>query len=130
MPKSTGDNVSVKIIPNEQGTPPGKLAEAEVIFEAEAGPLSGLKLIGFSIWETPRWREARDVPRPAVLRQRRTPELRAAASRQRRQQRTGPPSDMHPRRVQPRRSRLLKRPRHIPRRPGSLPAAWAPFVRF
>ena len=51
MPKSTGDNVSVKIIPNEQGTPPGKLAEAEVIFEAEAGPLSGLKLIGFSIWE-------------------------------------------------------------------------------
>ena len=50
MPKSTGDNVSVTIIPNEQGTPPGKLAEAEVIFEA-AGPLSGLKLIGFSIWE-------------------------------------------------------------------------------
>ena len=51
MPKSTGDNVSVTIIPNEQGAPLGKLAEAEVIFEAEAGPLSGLKLIGFSIWE-------------------------------------------------------------------------------
>jgi hypothetical protein len=51
MPKSTGDHVSVKIIPNQQGTPPGKLADAEVIFEAEAGPLSGLKLIGFSIWE-------------------------------------------------------------------------------
>ena len=51
MPKSTGDNVSVKIIPTKQGTPAGKLADAEVIFEAEAGPLSGLKLIGFSIWE-------------------------------------------------------------------------------
>ena len=43
--------VSVKIIPNERGNPPGKLADAEVVFEAEAGPLSGLKLIGFSIWE-------------------------------------------------------------------------------
>ena len=43
--------MSVKIIPNEKGNPPGKLADAEVVFEAEAGPLSGLKLIGFSIWE-------------------------------------------------------------------------------
>jgi hypothetical protein len=51
MPKSTGDHVSVKIIPKKQGTPAGKLAEADVIFEAEAGPLSGLTLIGFSIWE-------------------------------------------------------------------------------
>ena len=46
-----GAVVSVKIIPNAQATPPGKLAEAEVIFEAEAGPLFGLKLIGFAIWE-------------------------------------------------------------------------------
>ena len=51
MSKSNGELVSVKIIPNEQGTPAGKLADAEVIFEAEAGPLSGLKLIGFAIWE-------------------------------------------------------------------------------
>jgi hypothetical protein len=51
MSKNTGDLVSVKIIPNEKGTPPGKLADAEVIFEADAGPLSGLKLIGFSVWE-------------------------------------------------------------------------------
>jgi hypothetical protein len=51
MSKTTGDLVSVKIIPNEQGNPPGKLADAEVIFEAGAGPLSGLKLIGFSVWE-------------------------------------------------------------------------------
>lgn len=42
--------LSVKIIPNEKGNPPGKLADAEVVFEADAGPLSGLKLIGFSIW--------------------------------------------------------------------------------
>ena len=51
MSKNTGDLVSVKIIPNAQGTPAGKLADAEVIFEADAGPLSGLKLIGFSVWE-------------------------------------------------------------------------------
>src|SRR6267378_7249996 len=51
MAKSTGDLVSVKIIPNAQGTPAGKLADAEVVFEADAGPLSGLKLLGFAIWE-------------------------------------------------------------------------------
>lgn len=51
MSKSKGELVSVKIIPNEQGSPAGKLADAEVIFEADAGPLSGLKLIGFSVWK-------------------------------------------------------------------------------
>ena len=51
MSKSTGELVSVKIIPNDKGSPPGKLADAEVIFEADAGPLSGLKLVGFSVWE-------------------------------------------------------------------------------
>jgi hypothetical protein len=51
MSKSKGELVSVKIIPNEQGNPPGKLADAEVIFEADAGPLSGMKLIGFTVWE-------------------------------------------------------------------------------
>jgi hypothetical protein len=51
MSEHTGEVVSVKIIPNSTGAPPGKLADAEVIFEAAAGPLSGLKLIGFSIWE-------------------------------------------------------------------------------
>src|SRR5262249_54307979 len=51
MSKSKGELVSVKIIPNEKGSPAGKLADAEVIFEADAGPLSGLKLIGFSVWE-------------------------------------------------------------------------------
>ena len=51
MSEYTGELVSVKIIPNEKGSPAGKLADAEVIFEADAGPLSGLKLIGFSVWE-------------------------------------------------------------------------------
>ena len=51
MSESKGEMVSVKIVPNQQGNPPGKLADAEVIFESEAGPLSGLKLIGFAIWE-------------------------------------------------------------------------------
>ncbi len=39
----------VKIIPNDSGRPVGKLADAELHFEA--GPLAGLKLIGFMIWE-------------------------------------------------------------------------------
>ena len=43
--------MSVRIIPNEQGNPPGKLADAEVIVEADAGPLRGLKLVGFAVWE-------------------------------------------------------------------------------
>ena len=51
MSKYTGDLVSVKIIPNDKGSPSGKLADAEVIFEADAGPLSGMKLIGFAVWE-------------------------------------------------------------------------------
>jgi hypothetical protein len=39
----------VKIIPNDKGNPPGKLADVELHFPS--GPLEGLKLIGFSIWE-------------------------------------------------------------------------------
>ena len=51
MSNQNAEVVSVRIIPNTKGSPPGKLADAEVIFEAEAGPLSGMKLIGFAIWE-------------------------------------------------------------------------------
>ena len=52
MSKSKGEVVvSVSIIPNQQGSPAGKLADAEVMFEAASGPLSGMKLIGFAIWE-------------------------------------------------------------------------------
>ena len=43
--------MSVRIVPNTTSNPPGKLADAEVVFEAEAGPLNGLKLIGFAVWE-------------------------------------------------------------------------------
>ena len=49
MSTQNGNVVSVKIIRNT-GNPAGKLADAEVIFEA-AGPLSGLKLVGFAVWE-------------------------------------------------------------------------------
>ena len=41
--------MTVKITPNDKGNPPGKLADAEIHFSD--GPLEGLKLIGFSIWE-------------------------------------------------------------------------------
>jgi hypothetical protein len=51
MSNQNAEVVSVRIIPNTEGKPPGKLADAEVIFEAEAGPLSGMKLIGFAVWE-------------------------------------------------------------------------------
>ncbi len=51
MTKENGSVVSVKIVRMERGAPPGKLADAELIFEAGAGPLSGLRLIGFAVWE-------------------------------------------------------------------------------
>ena len=51
MTKENGNVVSVKIVRAEQGGPSGKLADAELIFEAGAGPLSGLRLIGFAVWE-------------------------------------------------------------------------------
>jgi len=39
----------VKILPNESNTPPGKLADAELHFTD--GPMAGLKLVGFGVWE-------------------------------------------------------------------------------
>lgn len=41
--------MTIKIVPNEKGNPPGKLADAELHFTD--GPLQGLKLIGFGVWE-------------------------------------------------------------------------------
>ena len=46
---TTTANLTVKITMNDRGNPPGKLADAELHFGA--GPLDGLKLIGFSVWE-------------------------------------------------------------------------------
>ena len=54
--------MTVKIVPNEKGNPPGKLADAELHFSE--GPLEGLKLIGFSVWER-RNGDGRNVTFPA-----------------------------------------------------------------
>lgn len=42
--------MTIKILPNEKGAPSGKLADAELHFAS--GPLAGLKLLGFAIWES------------------------------------------------------------------------------
>jgi hypothetical protein len=39
----------VKIVPNDKGNPPSKLADAELHFTE--GVLEGLKLVGFAVWE-------------------------------------------------------------------------------
>ena len=54
--------MTIKITPNDKGNPPGKLAEAELHFLD--GPLDGLKLIGFSVWER-RGGSGRNVTFPA-----------------------------------------------------------------
>ena len=54
--------MTIKITPNDKGNPPGKLAEAELHFND--GPMEGLKLIGFSIWER-RGGNGRNVTFPA-----------------------------------------------------------------
>ena len=46
---TTISNLIVKIVPNDNGNPPGKLGDAELHFRD--GVLAGLKLIGFGIWE-------------------------------------------------------------------------------
>ena len=56
------DSMTVKINPNDKGNPVGKLADAELHFTG--GPLEGLKLIGFGIWER-RGAAARNVTFPA-----------------------------------------------------------------
>jgi hypothetical protein len=52
----------VKILPNDKGNPPGKLADAELHFSRDE--LSGLKLIGFGVWER-RGGNGRNVTFPA-----------------------------------------------------------------
>jgi hypothetical protein len=55
--------MTVKFIPNHKGNPPGKLADAELHFSG--GPLDGLKLIGFAIWERKGGGKNRNVTFPA-----------------------------------------------------------------
>lgn len=52
----------VKITPNDKGAPVGKLADAELHFTD--GPLAGLKLLGFAVWER-RSGDGRNVTFPA-----------------------------------------------------------------
>lgn len=54
--------VIVKITANDKGNPAGKLADAELHFVD--GPLRGLKLIGFGVWER-RTGSGRNVTFPA-----------------------------------------------------------------
>jgi len=57
--------MTIKIMPNDKGNPPGKLADAEVHFSEAEGALAGLKLIGFSIWERRGGGPGRNVTFPA-----------------------------------------------------------------
>lgn len=52
----------IKIVRSEKGTPAGKLADAELHFHE--GPLAGLKLLGFAVWER-RTGSGRNVTFPA-----------------------------------------------------------------
>lgn len=56
--------MTIKILPNDKGTPAGQLATAELHFDQADGPLDGLKLIGFGIWER-RGGSGRNVTFPA-----------------------------------------------------------------
>ena len=62
MAKTKGAKImTVKFTPNDKGNPAGKLADAELHFSG--GPLDGLRLVGFAIWE--RKGGARNVTFPA-----------------------------------------------------------------
>ena len=54
--------ITVKILPNDKGSPNGKLADVEVHFTG--GPLQGVRLLGFAIWER-RSGTGRNVTMPA-----------------------------------------------------------------
>lgn len=36
-----------------ESAPERLVTEAEIVFEAECGPLAGMKLVGFSLWRSP-----------------------------------------------------------------------------
>jgi hypothetical protein len=54
--------VTVKILTNDKDKPVGKLADAELVFTD--GPLAGLRLVGFAVWER-RTGTGRNVTFPA-----------------------------------------------------------------
>jgi hypothetical protein len=43
--------MKVKVDVSQTGRPPGKLADAELLFDESDGPLNGLKLVGFGVWQ-------------------------------------------------------------------------------
>lgn len=53
--------MTIKFAVNDTGSPAGKLADAELHFSG--GPLDGMKLIGFAVWE--RRNGGRNVTFPA-----------------------------------------------------------------
>lgn len=53
--------MTVKFVLNDKGNPAGKLADAELHFAG--GPLDGLRLVGFGVWE--RKQGGRNVTFPA-----------------------------------------------------------------
>lgn len=53
--------MTIRFIQNHKGVPAGKLADVELHFSG--GPLDGLKLVGFSVWE--RKSGGRNVTYPA-----------------------------------------------------------------
>ena len=53
--------MEVKFVLNDKGSPAGKLADVELHFNS--GPLAGLKLVGFAVWEGKRG--GRNVTFPA-----------------------------------------------------------------
>lgn len=61
VPRFEGDAVVIKFSQAQSGNPAGKLADAELHFIS--GPLAGLKLVGFSVWE--RRDRGRNVTFPA-----------------------------------------------------------------
>jgi hypothetical protein len=54
-------HMTIKFFPNDKGNPPGKICDAELHFSG--GPLDGLKLVGFAVWE--RKNGGRNVTFPA-----------------------------------------------------------------
>ncbi len=38
---------------DRESAPERLVCEAELLFEAESGPLAGMKLVGFSLWRSP-----------------------------------------------------------------------------
>ena len=41
------------VLVERENAPERLVCEAEIVFEGESGPLSGMKLVGFSLWRSP-----------------------------------------------------------------------------